>query len=348
MSPTPAPTRPAPAPTPPTPAPPTPAPSAPRCSALSLGAGEPLAGSAPRADAWIVVEHPDGWGDAALARSGHGVRIVMARWPRSVPAPGAPSAKGRPASRTAGATRMDDGPAPREFRVWVAHCTATPVLRVGSVRHPDEVADWDLAGIAAGSHRCWGRPVEGPLLAVCANGRRDRCCGHEGGRLADVLWAGPHRDRVVTCTHLGGHRFAPTALLLPWGVLHGRLDPTGAEALLEGAAAGWTPTETLRGCSTQDPPAQVAEMHVRRVSGYRGLAPLPVQVDLDPPTTAHTDRAAAATAVATRDGGPDRATARVALADGSTLTVPLERRPHQHVPSCGRPAETGWRWSVAG
>lgn len=286
-----------------------PTPTAPRCSALSRDAGESPAGTAPRADVWVVVEHPDGWGDAPWARAGHGVRVVMARGLRAHAAPG-----GDPTSSGC--------------RVWVAHCACDPVLRVGSATCPDEVAGWDLAEVAAGALRSWGRPVEDPLLAVCANGRRDRCCGHGGGRLADALWTGPHRKHVVTCTHLGGHRFAPTALLLPWGVLHGRLDLARAEELLVGAASGWTPTETLRGSSTQDQPAQVAEVHARRVTGYRGLAPLPVALE--------------------GDTGRGRATARVALPDGSALDVLLVRSIEQQVLSCGHGAEPVTHWSVAG
>ena len=110
-------------------------------------------------------------------------------------------------------------------RVWVGYATRTPdpagrASSTGPTSSP--AGTWPTS--PPGSLREWGRPDPDPLLLVCANGRRDRCCGHAGGRLADALWRGPHADRVLTCTHLGGHRFAPTALLLPVGALHGRLD----------------------------------------------------------------------------------------------------------------------------
>jgi hypothetical protein len=255
----------------------------------------------------VVVEHDDGWGDAALARAAHGVRVVLARGPR-----------GSRAERS---------------RVWVAHAAAGPDLRVGTVADPAEIAAWDLAAIAAGALRRWGQPVAEPLLAVCANGRRDRCCGHAGGRLADALWSGPERTRVVTCTHLGGHRFAPTALLLPWGVLHGRLDLDGARAVLADAATGRTPTTSLRGHSTQSEPAQVAEAHARLLTGYRGLAPLSVAVRAG---TGH------------HGPEPGRCDAVVTLPAGGTITVPLVLESIEQVASCGRGAELVARWSVAG
>jgi hypothetical protein len=264
-----------------------------------------MAGTAPRADVWVVVEHPGGWGDAPLARSGHGTRVLMAR-----------------ASREA--TAAADG----RTRVWVAHCAPPlgPMLRVAVVDDPGQVAGWDLAGLAAGSHRQWGEPDQEPLLLVCANGRRDRCCGHAGGRLADRLWTLPDAGRVLTSTHLGGHRFAPTALLLPWGQLHGRLDEGSAAALVPAARQGWTASASLRGASTLDPPAQVAEVRARQVTGYRGMRPLAVTLVGDP-TGDHLD-------------------AHVTLPQGSVLDVGLARVTRALAVSCGQPPRQTEHWVV--
>ena len=279
--------------------------SDPRCSVQSMAAGEPMPGSAPRADIWIVVEHPAGWGDAPLARAEHGVRVVMAR---------------AAADRTASAG----------FRVWVANCAdRAAVLRLGTVRDPAEVADWDLAEVAAGSHLAWGRPDPDPLLLVCANGRRDRCCGHEGARLADRLWAGPDAERVLTCTHLGGHRFAPTALLLPVGVLLGRLDAHSAGRLLPDARAEHLGPALMRGYSTLSEPAQVAEAAARHFSGHDGLSPLPVDVASISPTSAQ-----AVVTVPPTDPG----------VAGRRVVVELVREPFRSVLSCGRAPEEQHRW----
>lgn len=270
-----------------------------RCSDAARLSGEPMAGSAPRADTWIAVEHPAGWGDAALTRSEHGVRVVLVRDRRDAHGP---------------------------FRVWVGHATGVPSLRLGTVSDPAEVSTWDLGAVAAGSMLDWGAPDPEPLLLVCANGRRDRCCGHSGGRLADQLRAGPWRDRVLTSTHLGGHRFAPTALLLPWGALHGRLDAESATHLLAEATVGRTPASTLRGFSPLEPRAQVAEVAARLASGYAGLTPLPVELRAGP--------------------DPQRAVARVALPSGAPADVALARTRRETLLSCGRQPETDVRWSV--
>jgi hypothetical protein len=258
-----------------------------------------MPGSAPHAQAWIAVEHPAGWGDAPLARSEHGVRVVMVRGERDRSGP---------------------------TRVWVAHAGVAPTLRQGTVSDPVEVAGWDLAQVASGSLLRWGRPDPEPLLLVCANGRRDRCCGHDGGRLAERLRAGRWGARVLTSTHLGGHRFAPTAVLLPWGVLHGRLDADSAERLLDQATQGRTPTASLRGFSSLAEAGQVAEAWARQRTGYAGLEPLAVDV---------------------RPEDPDHAAASVELPGGAVQEIALVRVHRQVLTSCGRATETTSRWQVA-
>lgn len=289
-----------------------------RCCEVSEARREPMTGTAPRADVWVAVEHQPGWGDAELARSMHDVRVLMARAPRTVAGP--PDASGHRQGEPVGT------------RVWVAYVTGEPMLRVGRVAHPAEVAGWDLAAIAAGSMRGWGVHDPDPLLLICANGRRDRCCGHLGGRLADSLWRGPYARRVLTCTHLGGHRFAPTALLLPVGALHGRLDQSSATELLSGASAGTMRADTLRGFSALSEPAQVAEAHARTDLGHLGLGALPV--DLDGPD----DRGVVHARVLP---------GRRAAGGTPALGVDLVRRTEPTLLACGREPELRPRWLVA-
>ena len=291
-------------------------PEDPRCAAISRAAGEPMAGTAPPADVWVAVEHPEGWGDAPLARSEHGVRVVMARSPRP------------PATTTAPGTvahRPHQG-----ARVWVGYVARDPVLRVGHVDSPADVAGWDLAAVAAGALRDWGERDPDPLLLVWANGRRGRCCGHDAGRLADALWRGPHGDRVLTCTHLGGHRFAPTALLLPHGALHGRLDEESATDLIRGAAQGHMRYDTLRGFSQLPPAAQVADAHARATHRHHGSAAL--QVDL----------------ITGSEPGHLMARAHIPAEHSSPAveSIVLSRTSGPVILGCGRSPEQTTRWSI--
>lgn len=60
-------------------------------------------------------------------------------------------------------------------------------------------------------------------ILVCGHGRRDPCCGRDGTLLAMELLADPAvREAgyaVGRTSHTGGHRFAPTAIILPQGTM---------------------------------------------------------------------------------------------------------------------------------
>ena len=107
-----------------------------------------------------------------------------------------------------------------------------------------------------------------PLLLVCTNGRRDVCCAVFGRPLAhDAAVQRP--GQVWETSHTGGHRFSPTAVLLPWGVTLARLDARLAVATLDAAADGRLPRDIARARSTTaagpacSPPGQAAESAVR-------------------------------------------------------------------------------------
>ena len=71
-----------------------------------------------------------------------------------------------------------------------------------------------------------------PLFLVCAHGHRDRCCARRGISFARALIdAQPDLD-LWLCSHLGGHRFAATMVVLPRGTHYGRLTPDDAVPLL--------------------------------------------------------------------------------------------------------------------
>src|SRR5690606_16306501 len=61
-------------------------------------------------------------------------------------------------------------------------------------------------------------------VLVCTHGRRDACCGALGTRLSTALPGLGPEVRVWRTSHTGGHRFAPTALVLPEGTAWAYLD----------------------------------------------------------------------------------------------------------------------------
>jgi hypothetical protein len=223
---------------------------------------------------WLAVEQPGPWGRAALEQShldpalgqaldlrsaGNGTRVVLVRRPG----------------------RHPDDHAVHRREVLVAHTVpGRSWLRRAWVEDPAVLLDLDLAALGRGEADALApfgaaeavESLPGPALLVCTNGRRDRCCAILGRPLAEALAHDPRwGDRVLEVTHLGGHRFSPTAVLLPWGLAYGRLDEAAAHELLAGAGQGRMPLTGLRGRSTWDRAGQAAEAAVREATGLTGL-----------------------------------------------------------------------------
>jgi hypothetical protein len=229
---------------------------------LARALDEPLAGTGPVASRWVCVEHRGAWPRAAgshpdpavAAFAAHaeagGWRLLLVRRPG----------------------RRSDDPDDRS-RVYLAD-TAPRTARttVLTVAGPAELADLALPGP---DESLPGAAVPDPLLLVCTHGRRDRCCALDGRALAMALTGVDELD-VWECTHLGGHRFAPTALVLPTGYAYGWLDPAGAVAAYKAAASGEVETTLCRGRSTWSPAGQVAELAVRAATGLSDAGVLQV------------------------------------------------------------------------
>jgi hypothetical protein len=227
--------------------------------------GEPLAGTAPVARSWIVVEDPGPWGRDAVADGGlpEAVRTALQR------------------AKTAGAgvllARHPDrlgrsGAADRH--VWVARSAAGgTLLRHAVLEDLDPIAAWDMAALAAGSLPAIGSVTRDPLLLVCTHAKRDQCCAVNGRALLAALHdvATPQqRARIWECSHVGGHRFSPVTLTLPSGTVHGRLDRDRVPRLLADVEAGRVAPAAMRGRSCFPGPMQAADIAVRQAAGVFG------------------------------------------------------------------------------
>ena len=100
--------------------------------------------------------------------------------------------------------------------------------------------------------------VTEPQYFVCTNGQRDLCCARFGlpayERLRELVGA-----RVWQTSHMGGHRFAPNVLVLPQGVLHGRVIPEEVESFVTEVEDDGLSFSHLRGRSRYPKLVQAAE-----------------------------------------------------------------------------------------
>jgi hypothetical protein len=229
-----------------------------RCAVLSRD--EPLAGTSPVAARWACLELRGAWPPDVARHPDPAVAAFVKRARDSGYRPLLIRRPGRGHARSKARIYLaDTGP---------LTCATTKLTVTG----PGQLADVPLP--VAGPLP--GVAVADPLLLVCAHGRRDRCCALDGRALALALTAAAEPD-VWECSHLGGHRFAPTALVLPTGYLYGRLDVPTAVAVRKAAALGETEPAGCRGRSTWPAQGQVAELAVRRETGLRDADLLTVE-----------------------------------------------------------------------
>ncbi len=110
-------------------------------------------------------------------------------------------------------------------------------------------------------------------VLVCTHGRRDRCCGSLGTALAQELSAGPLQlgedVRVWRTSHTGGHRFAPTAVVLPQGTLWAFCDRAALARIVRGKGPLDDLLPRYRGCAGMVSPAvQALERAVLEKVGW--------------------------------------------------------------------------------
>jgi hypothetical protein len=154
-----------------------------------------------------------------------------------------------------------DGPFDRyEGRAWtVADDEVTEAVEM--------LADSGGSGGPEGDSTDAGRHV-----LVCTHGRRDACCGTLGTRLVQSLPGLGAGVRVWRTSHTGGHRFAPTALLLPEGTMWAYLDLDRLVGISDRTLDLDEAARLYRGCTGLDgPEVQAAEREALRAMGWSWL-----------------------------------------------------------------------------
>ncbi len=124
-----------------------------------------------------------------------------------------------------------------------------------ALRWGDFTADADLLELPLDGSL--GEADPDPLYLVCTHGKHDPCCAQRGRPVVAAL-AAARPGRVWQASHLGGCRFAPTVLVLPLGLMYGRVPPAAAPELVAAAEAGEVLEALLRGRVGIPPAAQAA------------------------------------------------------------------------------------------
>lgn len=232
----------------------------PACSTGSRLLGEAVEATAALGRRWLLVEIAGAWGYSAFTESpaldpatgaqilrraeGAGLRVAAIRRP----------GRGRSTGRWRWAT-VDTRPG-RES------------VRLGEADRPEQLLDLPLDGTA-------GTPSPRPLVLVCAHGRHDECCATRGLRATRAI-ARRHPDLTWEASHIGGDRFAATAILFPHGLSFGRVDTLPDPALIvDEYLAGRIAPDGFRGRTAFSAIEQAAQERARRLMGERGVDALP-------------------------------------------------------------------------
>lgn len=285
------------------------------CSDGWDGAGIPALGTAPDARFWVALEQPGPWGAKAFTQSrldpelGQRLeaavavrkgRLLLVRNPLSHPDEDGPR-------------RLFVGAGPMHAP-WVAE---TVIENAATLLHLlDGWPDLDIVETPPPPLQ----PCE-PVLLVCTNGKRDVCCAVKGAPLARRL-AARFPERVWEATHLGGHRFACTALALPSRQMLARMAESLAVRAMDGELLALDAHHD-RGRSELPQLARVADAWLRGGTG-----------ETDPGAVAFTV-----------DGDVVAATHR----DGRSWTLQITKHSSDELElpeSCGKPAVPASWWQV--
>jgi hypothetical protein len=227
------------------------------CAQSSLDAGEPLAGTAAaNTRAWIVIEVPEPWAAKVLdSEVFAGRRARVESWLAAIPGSRLQLVR-KPGKELRGrrlflaSTALGDS--------W---CVA---LSLGE--DLDQLCALDVPALFAERGGPSATTIDRMHL-VCTHGKRDACCAKWGVGMYSAA-ADVDRERVWQSSHVGGHRFAATAVSLPAGICYGRMQPGEAESWLAAEAEGRIyDLARVRGRHCLSGPEQAAELHVRAEQG---------------------------------------------------------------------------------
>lgn len=205
------------------------------------------------------------------------------------------------------------------------------LTEVTHVDGPEDILDLDLGG--PGRNGAMARLT--PLVLVCTHAKRDRCCAVKGRPLVNEMERRypfqEGRDVVWETSHMKGHRFAATLMLMPWGYSFGRMNLESTEAMIADAMRGMFFVPGNRGRGIFSPAAQTAEIAVAAHLAHGGVRVQYGQLD-----------------IIAEDTGEEQGAVEVRDSEsGECYAVELRRREARGViASCGAEPKNGKYWEA--
>jgi hypothetical protein len=223
------------------------------CSDLSRNACEPLYGTAGLGQVWLLLEHPQSWGEKALETSQ--LPGDVKTYLRSV-------LKGLEGGRFLLIRQRRSEPDSINFFIAVTR-EQTPRIKQFKLRSYEDLLQLDIPKLAG---QAQNDKESLPLYLVCTDGKHDKCCAKYGLRAYQTLKA-RFGESVWESSHVGGDRFAANIVCLPHGLYFGRVTEAEAERVLGDYQDGKIFLGKYRGRSCYSHHIQVGEYFIRSRSG---------------------------------------------------------------------------------
>jgi hypothetical protein len=154
----------------------------------------------------------------------------------------------------------------------VAEAVGPPPVALDGTGPADTDADPTAHVCAGPARRVAGAESAGRHVLVCTHGARDACCGSLGTRLSTALPGLGGGVHVWRTSHTGGHRFAPTAVLLPEGTAWAYLDLDTLVGISDRTLDLGEAASRYRGCTGLDgAEVQAVEREALRTVGWSWL-----------------------------------------------------------------------------
>lgn len=222
-----------------------------RCADAARDRHDPLVGTAPVSQTYLLIEHTGPWRFDALTGAGWSTGVVAELTSAVRASRGRlllvrrPGRRGRGTSLSWAVVRVGVG------------------SRWGSWQHESDLLAAADALRTADALTATNTSRD-PVLLVCAHGVHDACCAIRGRPVAAAL-AGRWPRQTWECSHVGGDRFAANVVVLPDGTYYGGLDVDVAPDVVGEHLTGQVAADYLRGSVRWPPVAQaaVAELHRR-------------------------------------------------------------------------------------
>ncbi len=218
------------------------------CSIQSREIDEPLLGSAPTAQIWMMLEYEGKWNKKAFKESGLSEEI-KSKFNEEV--------KAIDKTRLLLIKQKKKEKGAKSFFVALPNKGKAPLLKF-SFDDYEELLELDLVDIVDNPGKYEKNRIDESILLICTKGLRDKCCALNGAPVYQQLDE-EFGQQIWQSTHHGSHRFSANMLFMPEALSFGQIDMGNPKEIVNELLQAKVALPHFRGRSRYSKIAQAAE-----------------------------------------------------------------------------------------